>query len=104
MAAGDLGEIFLYSLGHGDSGGGRGKVLLLYLEGSVQIISEPVGSVVVEIRQCRDLFLPNGVEEIGPETIQAMRFKRDIYKVLGTLQEVVRAVLYRKLEGMLTDI
>ena len=45
-----------------------------------------------------------GEDEIGPETMQAMRFKRDIYKALGTLQEVVRAALYRKLEGMLTDI
>ncbi len=41
--------------------------------------------------------------EIGPETMQIMRARRDIYKALGILQEVVRGALYRKLEGMLSN-
>jgi len=42
--------------------------------------------------------------EIGPETMQAMRARRDVYTALGTLREVVSGALYSKLEGMLTEI
>ena len=42
--------------------------------------------------------------EIGPETMQAMRARRDVYRALGTLREVVCGALYSKLEGMLTEI
>ena len=42
--------------------------------------------------------------EIGPETMPAMRARRDVYSALGTLREVVSGALYSKLEGMLTDI
>ena len=42
--------------------------------------------------------------EIGPETMQAMRARRDVYTALGTLREVVSGALYSKLAGMLTEI
>jgi len=51
--------------------------------------------------------LPSGREadgEIGPETMQVMRARRDVYTALGTLREVVSGALYSKLSGMLTEI
>lgn len=42
--------------------------------------------------------------EIGPEAMQAMRARRDVYRALGTLREVVSGALYSKLERMLTEI
>lgn len=42
--------------------------------------------------------------DIAPNYMQTMRAKRDIYKALGTLREVVQGALYQRLEGMLSDI
>lgn len=42
-------------------------------------------------------------DALGPGIMQAMRAKRDVYKALGTLQEVVRGAMYRKMERMLRD-
>ncbi len=42
--------------------------------------------------------------DIAPNYMQTMRAKRDIYKALGTLREVVRGAVYQRLEGMLSDI
>ena len=42
-------------------------------------------------------------DAVSPEIMQTMRAKRDVYRALGTLQEVVRAAMYRKMERMLRD-
>lgn len=42
--------------------------------------------------------------DIAPNYMQTMRAKRDIYKALGILREVVRGALYQRMEGMLSDI
>ncbi len=44
-----------------------------------------------------------GETDIAPNYMHAMRAKRDIYKVLGTLREITQGALYQRLEGMLGD-
>lgn len=42
--------------------------------------------------------------DMAPNYMQAMRAKRDVYKALGTLREVVRSAVYQRMEEMLSDI
>jgi hypothetical protein len=51
----------------------------------------------------RSLINSHAAEDERHEAMQSRRLKRDIYKAVGTLQEVTRAALYRKLAAMLAD-
>lgn len=42
--------------------------------------------------------------DIAPNYMQSMRAKRDIYRALGILREIVRGAVYQRMEGMLSDI
>jgi hypothetical protein len=70
-------------------------------------ISELIGTLLAQSQLgsgARSLTAKREAEsEIGPEIMQVMRARRDIYRALGTLQEVVRGALYCKLAGMLSD-
>ncbi len=64
MGPGDLGEALLDVLGQHGSGGGCGKILFLDLEDPLQVISQPVGSLLFEKCQGGDLLLADRIDEV----------------------------------------